>query len=378
MPVYDTIYLSMKFIDFSKNYQRLFRFDAFSHIWNDNWMVSYRKRDALVLTLGENTTIYMPKSRIEKFLEEGVKFFADNEQFQKYRSDYEIFSPIFPSYFKSEIEPKELLDLPSVSRFFDLAAEVFDYFYRTEFFYLDEAYAASSGNRTISENLKILYVLKEHGRVEHINDGFFGENSYSSKLIKKLSAQFRIPTTDLLNYGVEEIKGLFVGDTVSAEMLKAREVARIISSDRDRKSYLFGEEAKAEILEFREKTGDVIPYGAAVLKGTPANKGIARGKVKIIISNPETIDFIQDEFKKMGKGDILVAETTSPEFMPACRKASAIIADQGGLLSHAAVVSREFGIPSIVATKYATKVLKDGDIVEVDGGKGTVTVLKRI
>src|SRR3989338_1175582 len=317
-------------------------------------------------------------SRIEKFLEEGVKFFADNEQFQKYRSDYEIFSPIFPSYFKSEIEPKELLDLPSVSRFFDLAAEVFDYFYRTEFFYLDEAYAASSGNRTISENLKILYVLKEHGRVEHINDGFFGENSYSSKLIKKLSAQFRIPTTDLLNYGVEEIKGLFVGDTVSAEMLKAREVARIISSDRDRKSYLFGEEAKAEILEFREKTGDVIPYGAAVLKGTPANKGIARGKVKIIISNPETIDFIQDEFKKMGKGDILVAETTSPEFMPACRKASAIIADQGGLLSHAAVVSREFGIPSIVATKYATKVLKDGDIVEVDGGKGTVTVLKRI
>ena len=140
----------MKFIDFSKNYQRLFRFDAFSHIWNDNWMVSYRKRDALVLTLGENTTIYMPKSRIEKFLKEGVRFFADNEQFQKYRSDYETFLPIFPAYFKNEIEPKELLDLPSVSRFFDLAAEVFDYFYRTEFFYLDEAYAASSGNRTIN------------------------------------------------------------------------------------------------------------------------------------------------------------------------------------------------------------------------------------
>ena len=63
---------------------------------------------------------------------------------------------------------------------------------------------------------------------------------------------------------------------------------------------------------------------------------------------------------------------TTPDFVPLMQKSAAIVTDIGGLLSHAAIVSREFNIPCIVGTQYATKVFKDGDMVEVDADKGVV------
>ena len=76
--------------------------------------------------------------------------------------------------------------------------------------------------------------------------------------------------------------------------------------------------------------------------------------------------------KKMKKGDILIAETTSPDVMVLVNKAAAIVAEQGGLLSHAAVVSREFKIPCVIQAEGATRIFKDGDLVEVDAENGIV------
>jgi len=81
------------------------------------------------------------------------------------------------------------------------------------------------------------------------------------------------------------------------------------------------------------------------------------------------------EAKKMRNGGILVASMTTPEYVLVMKKAKAIITDHGGMTSHAAVVSRELGIPCIVNTKVATRVLKDGDRVEVDIEKGTIKKL---
>ncbi len=104
--------------------------------------------------------------------------------------------------------------------------------------------------------------------------------------------------------------------------------------------------------------------GKIILKGLSASPGIGAGKVKIIHS--------AKEIKKIRKGDILVTWMTSPDMVPAMRKASAIITDSGGMTSHAAIVSRELGIPCIVGTGNATKVLKEEQKVTVDGGKGLV------
>ena len=108
-----------------------------------------------------------------------------------------------------------------------------------------------------------------------------------------------------------------------------------------------------------------------------ASRGKANGKVKIIPVNYGDLGTLNAEIKKMESGDILVAETTAPELIVACKKAGAIVTDMGGLMSHAAIVSRELRIPCIVGTEIASKVLKDGDIVEVDADNGIINIIKR-
>ena len=82
--------------------------------------------------------------------------------------------------------------------------------------------------------------------------------------------------------------------------------------------------------------------------------------------------FERSQFGKMNHGDVLVVSMTTPDFMPVIRLAGAIITDEGGITCHAAIIARELGVPCIIGTKIATKVLKDGDIVEVDATNGVV------
>jgi len=107
-----------------------------------------------------------------------------------------------------------------------------------------------------------------------------------------------------------------------------------------------------------------IEGGKVLLKGIPASPGIGSGKVKIILG-PE-------DFGKFEKGDVLVARMTNPDYEPLMAKASAIVTDEGGSTCHAAIVSRELGVPCVVGTKVATKILKDGMEVTVDGTHGVV------
>lgn len=101
-----------------------------------------------------------------------------------------------------------------------------------------------------------------------------------------------------------------------------------------------------------------------LLKGIPASPGTAEGTVKIVQG-------IQD-INKFQEGDILVAEVTEPSMVMMMNKAAAIVTDKGGLTSHPAIVSRELGIPCVVATKTATQTLKEGVKIKVDGAKGEI------
>lgn len=109
---------------------------------------------------------------------------------------------------------------------------------------------------------------------------------------------------------------------------------------------------------------------APILKGIPASPGIGSGIVKILKS-PKEID-------RIDKGDVLVAPMTSPDYVPAMKKASAIITNEGGMTSHAAIVSREMGTPCVVGTKTATKDLKEGDLVTVNGKTGEIFIGTKI
>lgn len=100
------------------------------------------------------------------------------------------------------------------------------------------------------------------------------------------------------------------------------------------------------------------------ITGMVANKGFVRGKARVTLSAKEA--------KDIQKGEVLITSMTSPDFITAMKKASAIVTNEGGILCHAAVISREFNIPCIVGTKLATKVFKTGDSIEVDGELGVV------
>ena len=103
------------------------------------------------------------------------------------------------------------------------------------------------------------------------------------------------------------------------------------------------------------------------VKGKPAFCGIVKGRVRLLLS--------KTKINLLRKGEILVTGMTTPEFVPAMKKAGAIVTDEGGITCHAAIVSREMKIPCIIGTKIATRVLKDGDLVEVDANKGIVKKL---
>ncbi len=101
-----------------------------------------------------------------------------------------------------------------------------------------------------------------------------------------------------------------------------------------------------------------------LLQGSPASPGIASGPVKIIRA---TIDI-----RQIVQGEIMVAPQTNPDYVPAMKKASAIVTERGGRTSHAAIVSRELGIPAVVGAEHATKILKNNTVVTVNGTKGEV------
>jgi rifampicin phosphotransferase len=105
-----------------------------------------------------------------------------------------------------------------------------------------------------------------------------------------------------------------------------------------------------------------------VLFGNAGSPGTARGPARVITSLAEV--------GRLQPGDVLVAETTAPPWTPLFASAAAVVTDTGGILSHCAVVAREYGIPAVVGTGIATSVIEDGQIVEVEGHTGTVRIIQ--
>jgi pyruvate, water dikinase len=106
-------------------------------------------------------------------------------------------------------------------------------------------------------------------------------------------------------------------------------------------------------------------HGELLVSGLGASPGVAHGQVRVLRS--------PDEGAQLQNGEVLVAPMTSPDWVPAIRRASAVVTDSGGVTCHAAIVSRELGIPCIVGTRTATRVLRTGELVTADGSKGRVT-----
>lgn len=131
-----------------------------------------------------------------------------------------------------------------------------------------------------------------------------------------------------------------------------------------------GDQKKAkEILSSLGYDFDIEDFsGVTEIRGQIACPGRVKGNVRLIMT--------KNKISSVKEGEILVTSMTTPEYLPAMKKAAAFVTDEGGITCHAAIVAREMKKPCVIGTKIATKVLKDGDIIEVDADKGIVRIIR--
>ncbi|KKT56167.1 MAG: Phosphoenolpyruvate synthase/pyruvate phosphate dikinase [Parcubacteria group bacterium GW2011_GWC2_44_22] len=158
----------------------------------------------------------------------------------------------------------------------------------------------------------------------------------------------------------EQIKAIKTG-VVDLPEIRKRALKCLFYCNRDEELILTGTDAD----HFLQKA--VIKEQINQIKGIIASTGVVKGKVKIVKTSVDLV--------KVKLGDILVTGMTTPDYVPAMRRASAIITDEGGITSHAAIVSRELRIPCIIGTKVATQLLSDGQWIKVDADLGVVHLL---
>ena len=209
-----------------------------------------------------------------------------------------------------------------------------------------------------------LYVIDEFFKIQDTRKKYvLIANYYQFEFLKEISRRTGVPSS-YLNYSVyPEVPAILKGK-IGRKELAPRRLGGACLHLPSGYHLFFGRDYQALLKYFfacRQSNQEI--------KGFTASRGCQRGRVKKILKIHDMVN--------MEKGDILVTSMTRPEMVPAMRLASAIITDEGGITSHAAIISRELKIPCLIGTKNATQILNDGDEVEVDANRGVVKILKR-
>ena len=198
-------------------------------------------------------------------------------------------------------------------------------------------------------------------------------NKQVKKIIKILDQAYKYNESivpDLEKYFKDfEISDLFyweiVRDLDNKENFKNQNRSILFS---EKQHLVLSEEETNQLEKNIEAKATILIQNLEEFKGLAVNRGAFKGKVKKVV-----------DLSKLGEvkqGDVLVTSMTRPQYNNAIKNAGAIVTDEGGMLCHASILAREFDIPCIVGTKIATKVLKDGDRVEVDADEGIIKILK--
>jgi len=348
------------------DYQRLFQFDGFVPFFiSCEFVEAYRDLSALAYGDKNAWMSYMPITSVKQTLLDGLALYKSIKRYNAYKRklDYTFrkISEMSKKVRRIALTKRLAVDYLSLLKQYRILYQ------KLEFFYTDLAFEKRAEFPSIKRNFKSFAQLKLKGRT-YLNKIYFTPDSYSVNFLKKISSQFQVPYKYLVHYSLEEILAVFDGARVNKGIIAKRKRFYVVYVLNKRMYSIAGEEAVSFIKSVRAHDQSNITE----LKGQIAQRGKAIGKAKVITVNLNRYDKVAQFIDEMKQGQILVAETTEPSIIMACKKASAIVTNQGGMMSHAAIVAREMGIPCVVGTKIATKVFKDGDLIEVDADKGVV------
>ncbi len=179
----------------------------------------------------------------------------------------------------------------------------------------------------------------------------------------------------LMTHRMSDIRDGLRGKKLTASIRSARKKSYACFLNDNVVEFLEHEKADEGFATFvHPSQSKSVASGKNAITGTVANPGIARGTARII--RVEDLKTLLKDMKRFKKGEIIVTTMTQPTVVGLARIAAAIVTDEGGITSHAAILAREYGIPCVVGTKVATHVIKDGDTIEVNATKGTVKILQ--
>lgn len=184
-------------------------------------------------------------------------------------------------------------------------------------------------------------------------------------ILKEIARRFHLSIMEVRFMLTREVESALLHGKIDRDELKRRTQFCVYYIEKDRTEMFTGVGAEKLAAKAEKQKVEVVEE----FRGQVACLGKAKGRVKIIIR--------PSDMTKMREGDILVSIATDPDIVTAMKKAAAIVTEQGGVTSHAAIVSRELNIPCVIGTKIATRVLHDGDLIDVDAEKGIIKVLER-
>ncbi|MDO8581666.1 MAG: PEP-utilizing enzyme [bacterium] len=207
--------------------------------------------------------------------------------------------------------------------------------------------------------LRMFTIMQDDRKIYMTRFCYYFDHSILAELARRLD----IPLVHARYIDPDLLKQHIARKTNLADCVRTRaEFVMTINSDAEGRVYYDGEEGREKL----RALGVVLhePERTEEVRGQVAYPGKVRGSVRIFKTSSDKVEFHE--------GDILITGMTTPDFVTIIKKAGAIITDEGGILCHAAIVSREMKKPCIIGTKIATKIFKDGDRVEVDAERGIV------
>ena len=324
------------------NYVRFFETYKAPFLLESIYTYCYRDLNCFSFRENNNVLIGFQDMDVNRCKNDAIKF---------YKNDYWKYYDIFNEFLnKSDNLSKQYVLEKELKKLIQLFISFLSYYRWTEFFYTD--YIFNDVDDKIQESMSNLKNLAR----KYLNRFFNGKNSYINQIIK--------------NMNNENIKYLTVNEIMNDIWIIDNETK--IKRDNNHLLYKVDKlvlKSSKKYINIKNKFTET-----GVVKGLVASSGNVKGKAYVLNADFSNYDELDKLIDKMPSNSILVTETTAPDIIRACHKSIGIITNQGGIASHAAIISRELKIPCIVGTRNATKIIKTGDIITINGSTGDVII----
>jgi len=345
----------------AKDYHLLFQASKLPLLFTDICLPQYDNQDSLGFSAGEACEWYIHADRLTAARGRASELYKDRES-------VEAFCAALDEAVVALRALPVTADTATFDAFIRESRKLFSEYSKFSPIYTDALFDTGSD----TSELQTLVLERKDAYRLVINELYFEEGSLFKRFMAAMEVQHQRSLGELYFATIDQLRELLISGEFVPQGIDGDDYALTYQSGE--RTTCYGAQAASLITDFKRA---VEPINAVTeVKGVSVSKrGTYTGTVVKVSMNYERLSESLREFETIEAGKVLVTETTVPEMVPLMSRSLAIVTNIGGMLSHAAIVSRELGIPCVIGTKIATQVFQDGDMVEVDADTGIVRIL---